>query len=305
MCPQGANYGKHQLRIPMDRISRNSCLFYPCYAIYLGATMSEKLAMPNADREVEKTPGHWVLAQLGKKVLRPGGRELTNRMLNALSISSQDSVVEFAPGMGYTARECLKKSPAHYTAIEQNEQAAEIVRSYLNGQNQTCQIGNAQETKLFSDVATVVYGEAMLTMQSDLRKNEIVSEAARILQSNGRYGIHELCITPDNIDENTKRKIQKAVSQTIQHPAKPITPSEWKTLLEDNGFVVEFEALAPMHLLEPKRVIADEGILGFIKILKNVLTKPQARKRVLGMRKVFKEHSNHLSAIVLVAKKRK
>ncbi|NMU81926.1 SAM-dependent methyltransferase, partial [Vibrio parahaemolyticus] len=90
---------------------------------------------------------------------------------------------------------------------------------------------------------------------------------ARILQSNGRYGIHELCITPDNIDENTKRKIQKAVSQTIQHPAKPITPSEWKTLLEDNGFVVEFEALAPMHLLEPKRVIADEGILGFIKIL--------------------------------------
>ncbi len=206
--------------------------------------------------------------------------------------------------MSYTARLCLEKSPECYTAIEQNEQAAEIVRSYLNGDEQTCKVGKAQDTGLDSKVATVVYGEAMLTMQSDVRKNEIVAEAARILEQGGRYGIHELCISPDTIDQDKKRAIQKEVSDTIQHPAKPLTPSEWKQLMIDNGFEIESEAIAPMHLLEPKRMIDDEGIFGFLKIAKNLLTKPQARSRVIGMRKVFSKHKDNLAAITLVAKKR-
>lgn len=265
--------------------------------------MSHKHAMPNESRQMSKTPGHWVLAQLGKKVLRPGGKELTLKMLQGLNIGSSDQVVEFAPGMGYTARLCLEQSPQSYIAIEQNEQAAAIVRSYLDGQGQNCRVGNAQQTGLATEVATVVYGEAMLTMQTDKRKSEIVAEAARILKAGGRYGIHELCITPDGIDALQKQKIQKQVSETIQHPAKPLTPSEWKQLMRDNGFEIESEAVAPMHLLEPKRMIDDEGIFGFFKIAKNLLLKPQARQRVLGMRRVFKQYGNNLSAITLVVRK--
>ncbi|QQX81432.1 class I SAM-dependent methyltransferase [Shewanella sp. KX20019] len=266
--------------------------------------MSEKLAMPNENRNVSKTPGHWVLAQLGKKVLRPGGKELTEKMLQALKISPVDRVVEFAPGMGYTARLCLEKAPLSYTAIEQNEQAADIVRSYLKGAEQQCKVGNAQQTGLEEGVATVVYGEAMLTMQSDSRKNEIIAEASRILEQGGRYGIHELCISPDSIDPSVKRAIQREVSETIQHPAKPVTPAEWKQLMLDNGFEIEFEAVAPMHLLEPKRMIDDEGVMGFLKIAKNLLTKPDARARVIGMRKVFNKYQQNLAAITLVAKKK-
>ncbi|WP_022941799.1 class I SAM-dependent methyltransferase [Psychromonas hadalis] len=266
--------------------------------------MSEKLVMPNEGRKTSKTPGHWVLAQLGKKVLRPGGKELTLKMLDGLKINSSDHVVEFAPGMGFTARLCLDKSPQKYTAIEQNEQAAEIVRSYLNGQNQTCIIGNAQQTPLEEATASVVYGEAMLTMQTDPRKNEIIAEASRILKSGGRFAIHELCIVPNEIDPTKKQTIQKEVAQTIQHPAKPITPFEWKELIEANGFNIEYEVTAPMHLLEPKRMIDDEGFLGFLNIAKNIILKPEARKRVLGMRKVFRKHRHNLAAITLVATKK-
>ncbi|GAB2657247.1 class I SAM-dependent methyltransferase [Vibrio panuliri] len=266
--------------------------------------MAQKLVTPNEGRKVSKTPGHWVLAQLGKKVLRPGGKELTQKMLHALDITSSDRVIEFAPGMGYTARLCLEKHPQTYTAIEQNEQAVEIVRSYLNGVEQECKVGNAQQTGLEAEVASVVYGEAMLTMQSDNRKNEIIAEACRVLAAGGRYGIHELCIVPDDIDLGTMRAIQREISETIQHPAKPVTPSEWKQLMEDNGFEIEFEAIAPMHLLEPKRMIDDEGILGLLKIVKNLLIRPEARARVVGMRKIFRKHRSHLAAITLVAKKK-
>ncbi|WDZ73455.1 hypothetical protein PWW31_08965 [Vibrio harveyi] len=73
--------------------------------------MSKRLAMPNEGREVTKTPGHWVLAQLGKKVLRPGGKELTQKMLQGLAITRDDRVVEFAPEYGLYGTFVLGKIP--------------------------------------------------------------------------------------------------------------------------------------------------------------------------------------------------
>ena len=42
---------------------------------------STTLARPGEGLKTEKMPGHWVLARLGKRVLRPGGMELTRLML--------------------------------------------------------------------------------------------------------------------------------------------------------------------------------------------------------------------------------
>src|SRR4029450_1142048 len=48
---------------------------------------------PGEGLKTEKMPGHWVLARLGKNVLRPGGMQLTRRMLDALRIQHADDVV--------------------------------------------------------------------------------------------------------------------------------------------------------------------------------------------------------------------
>ena len=64
---------------------------------------SQTTPMPGEELKAEKMPGHWLLAHLGKRVLRPGGRQLTNRMIEALNIRPSDAVIEFAPGLGETA----------------------------------------------------------------------------------------------------------------------------------------------------------------------------------------------------------
>ena len=125
---------------------------------------------PGEGLKMDKMPGHWVLARLGKRVLRPGGMELTRRMLEALAIKRTDEVVEFAPGMGVTARLTLELGPASYTAVERDEGAAKIVSSYLQGNRQRCVVGSASQTGLPEQSATVVYGEAMLTMQTEQTK---------------------------------------------------------------------------------------------------------------------------------------
>ena len=54
------------------------------------------LPLPQSDRDVEHLQGHWLLARIGKRVLRPGGKKLTGRMLAKTELEGKD-VVEFAP----------------------------------------------------------------------------------------------------------------------------------------------------------------------------------------------------------------
>src|ERR1700692_4533291 len=118
--------------------------------------------MPGEDLKAEKMPGHWLLARLGKRVLRPGGRQLTNRMIKALNIRPSDEVIEFAPGLGDTARLTLKRNPSGYTAVERDKDAAALVQTFLQGPEQRCVVGLAEHTGLPDGSATGVYGAARL-----------------------------------------------------------------------------------------------------------------------------------------------
>lgn len=248
-----------------------------------------------------KMPGHWLLAKMGKRVLRPGGLELTRVMLDRLSINSRDAVVEFAPGLGVTARMTLSREPVSYTAVERDDTAAAEVRSYLTGPNQRCQLGSAEQTGLPDQSATVVYGEAMLTMQGPEQKRRVISEAFRLLKSGGRYGIHELSLTPDDLPEAVQEDISREMSRNIHVGARPLTTREWRVLLTGAGFKIESDNTAAMHLLEPRRLIRDEGLYRALRFVFNVIRTPEARKRIFSMRRMFRKHRRHLAAIALVA----
>lgn len=252
---------------------------------------------------MEKMAGHWLLARMGKRVLRPGGLELTHELLAGLAISSDDDVVEFAPGLGVTARLTLASQPRSYTAVERDDRAAATVERYLAGPRQRCVLGTAEQTGLPSGSATVVYGEAMLSMQPATTKARIVGEAARLLKPGGRYGIHELCLVPDDVDESIREAIERDLSDEIHVGVRPLTSQEWGELLASAGLEVTTRSTAPMHLLEPGRLVRDEGILRALRFAWNVATHGAARRRVLKMRGVFRKYKCHLAAIALVGEK--
>jgi ubiquinone/menaquinone biosynthesis C-methylase UbiE len=267
-------------------------------------TSTQTTPMPGEELKAEKMPGHWLLARLGKRVLRPGGRHLTCRMIEALNIGPTDAVIEFAPGLGETARLTLNKKPSNYTAVERDKDAAALVQKFLHGPERRCVVGLAEETGLPDASATVVYGEAMLSMQMPQQKSRIVREAYRLLKPGGRYGIHELCLNPNDLAESTKLEIQHDLSTVIHHGTRPLTIAEWQGLLESEGFLVQAHIKAPMHLLEPWRLIQDEGMLGALRFAFNLLCNRDARRRVLGMRRVFRRNRDNLAAVVFVAQKK-
>lgn len=259
--------------------------------------------IPGQGLDAQKMPGHWLLARLGKRVLRPGGRELTHRMLEALAIGPKDEIVEFAPGLGATARLTLARNPASYTAVERDPTAAERIGRYLGRSKCNVQVGTAEATGLPDGSATVVYGEAMLTMQLAAAKTKIAQEAYRLLKPGGRYAIHELSLTPEDLAENKQQEIAQAISKSIHVGARPLTHSEWRALLEDAGFEIQAELAAPMHLLEPRRLVQDEGLGGALRFVGRVLRDAPARGRVLAMRSVFRKYQANLGAIALIATK--
>lgn len=249
----------------------------------------------------EKLQGHWVLARLGKKVLRPGGRQLTETMLDSVDVTPDDRVVELAPGLGATARALMACKPASYTAVDHDAEAAASTRSVVEPLGGTVLVGPAQHVPLPDGAASVVVGEAMLTMQSDANKAAIVGEAARLLDSGGRYAIHELCLVPDDIDADLAQQIWSDLSRTIHVGARPLTVDAWRALLEASGLTIVAEHRAPMALLAPRRIVADEGALAAGRFFAHLATDRAARQRVTEMRNCFQRWSANLAAISLVA----
>jgi hypothetical protein len=137
-------------------------------------------------------------------------------------------------------------------------------------------------------------------MQTEETKRRIVREAARLLRAGGRYAIHEMCLT-DGVSGEARAEVERALTGVVHHGVKPLTVSEWRRLLEAEGFVVTAVEAAPMALLEPARVVRDEGFFRAVRFAFNVLRDADARRRVFEMRRVFRRQRGNIEAVALTA----
>ena len=83
-----------------------------------------------------------------------------------------------------------------------------------------------------------------------------------------------------------------------------LTAAEWRALLELEGFEVLWHGVEPMALLKMRRNIADEGVGGVLRIMRNVLTHPDLRARVIEMRRVFNTYGDALTGIAFVVRRK-
>ncbi len=267
-------------------------------------TSAAEQLLPGADLRADRMPGHWLLARMGKRVLRPGGRELTNKLLAALDIRPTDHVVELAPGLGSTTNLVLARNPASYLGVDRDPVSAERVGAAMSGPNRRVIQASASETGAADASTDVVFGEAYLTMQPAAAKTRILAELARITKPGGRFGIHEIALVPDSLSPERVEAICSDLGSEIHVNVSPLAVTGWKQIIEDAGFEVRQQYFAPLHLLEPRRLVADEGLWGAIRFASRVARNGDARRRVLAMRSAMRRNASNLQACSLVAVRR-
>lgn len=248
----------------------------------------------------ERMSGHWVLARLGKRVLRPGGRELTDHLLAGLDIGSDDDVVEIAPGLGSTTELVLARNPRSYRGIDRDPAAVSQVARAIAGPNRSVSEASAADTGLESASADVAFGEAYLTMQPDSQKRRIVDELARVVRPGGRIGLHEVSLEGGPVECEAARADLKA---TIKVNVSPLSADGWSELVEEAGFRVLDTWTLPLHLLEPRRLVSDEGFVGAGRFALNLARNSGARRRVLAMRSAMRRHARSLHGFGLIAER--
>ena len=109
---------------------------------------------------------------------------------------------------------------------------------------------------------------------------------------------------PDPATGEVPDAVARDLTGSIKVNVSPMTLDGWRALLAEAGLHVTDEQLAPMHLLEPRRFLADEGLGGTLRFVRNVLRDREARARVLAIRSSMRRHADHLDACVIVAEKR-
>ncbi|MBE9094833.1 cyclopropane-fatty-acyl-phospholipid synthase family protein [Tychonema sp. LEGE 07203] len=257
--------------------------------------------MTNTTLNFKTAPGHVVLAAAGKTMLRPGGKAATEMLFEWADFQPGDTVLELAASFGYSSIALAERFGVKVVGVEKNPDSVVRARANVAAAGLSDRVEIIEGDILHLDRITQefdwVLAEAILTMQSPSGKAKILSGIGDRLKPGGKFLSHEL------LAKNRQSEINKALSEVIRTNSTPLSESDWIAVCQNAGLQVEKSQTGAMGLLNLPRMIDDEGFVGTVRILWNVLSKSQIRDRVLAMRRVFQHYQQDLGYIVICAQK--
>ena len=245
--------------------------------------------------------GHDVLAAAGKKLLRPGGRAATRQLFEWANFQPGETVLELASGLGYSAIALAQTYGVRVVGIEKDPGRVERARANIAAAKLTEQVqiieGNIFQLDQITEQFDYILAEAILTMQSPAGKAALLSAIQNHLKPDGTFLSHELLACQHESD------IHAALAKVLRVNSTPLSEENWIAACETAGLTVTQHQTGEMGLLNPQRMIQDEGLLPTAKIFWNLLIHPGLRQRVLQMRQVFTHYRQDLGYIVLCAQR--
>lgn len=257
--------------------------------------------MTKATLNFQSASGHQVLAAVGKKILRPGGRLATEQLFQWAGFKPGETVLELASSFGYTAIALAQRYKVRVVGVEKNPSSVARARDNVKAAGLTDQIeiieGDIFHLDRIAQQFDYVLAEAILTMQSPSGKAKLLSAIRDRLKPEGKFLSHEL------LARNREAEIHRALAQVIRVNSTPNSESNWLAICEAAGLKVQQHQTGAMGLLNLRQLVQDEGIIDTMRILWNILSCPELRERVLAMRRVFQQYQQDLGYIVLCAKR--
>lgn len=250
----------------------------------------------------ETATGHQVMAAAGKKILRPGGKAATEQLFQWAGFQPGETVLELAASFGYSAIALAKRYGVRVVGVEKNPESVARARANIQAAGLEDQVqvieGDIFHLEQISGQFDYVLAEAILTMQSLPAKVKILSGVRDRLKPGGKFLSHEL------LAKEREEEIHRALATTLRVNSTPLSESNWMDTCEAAGLQVLYHQTGDMRLLNPTRIIQDEGLKDAIKFFWNVLTQAGVRHRLLAIRRVFKQYRQELGYIAVYAERK-
>lgn len=226
----------------------------------------------------------------------------TQQLLRLANLKPGETVLEVAASFGETAIALSKQFGVRVIGIEKSPDSVVRARANIEAAGVTSLVkvieGDIFQLDRISEQFDYVLAEAILTMQSPIGKAKALRNIHDRLKPNGRFLSHELMVRSDR-----EAEIHQALAQTLRVNSAPLTEARWIEAFETAGLNVLQYQIGEMGLLDPTRLIKDEGWLDAARFFWNLLTQTQLRQRILAMRKIFQQYKQDLGYITLIAVK--
>ncbi len=244
--------------------------------------------------------GHVFLARLGKRRLRPGGREATDWLMKRGRLGAGTEVLEVACNMGTTTAELVKRYGCRVTALDLDPDALEKARRNLAAAGTADRVtfveGDATKLPFPDGRFDVVVNEAMLTMLTPENRARAVSEYFRVLKEGGVLLTHDVMLMEDSPE------LVQGLSRAINVRVYPLTEAGWRGVFEACGFGNLQVRNGPVTLMTLGGMIYDEGLWGALRVFLNG-RKKENREFFGRMSGFFGEHRRRLNYIAVVSTK--
>lgn len=213
-----------------------------------------------------------------------------------------ETVLELAASFGYSAIALAQRYGVRVVGIEKNLDSVARAQANVAAAGLTQQVkiiqGDIFHLERISEQFDYVLAEAILTMQSNVGKAKILAGICDRLKPGGQFLSHELRAEDTHADA-----IHRELSAAIRVNAAPLSTDGWITLIQRAKLTVKNHDSGPMLLLNPSRIVQEEGLPTLLTMAWNMLTQPELRQRIFSMRETFVRHGSNLGYVALTARK--
>jgi ubiquinone/menaquinone biosynthesis C-methylase UbiE len=250
--------------------------------------------------ELKLLDPYTLLAVLGKRVIRPGGRGSSETIFRMADFQAGQKVLDIGCGVGATAIEIACRFGCHVTAVDIDKRMVEYARKNIRGAGVADRITLKQcdmQALPFADhVFDVVTIEAVSMFTPHQQAS--IQEAVRVCRPGGYVFDHEF-VWAKSPPVDLRHVFDAMVCPGMSFE----TEREWSELYQSAGQEDIRAVPVPFDVLTPRGMLRDEGVTGTVAFIGRTISRWVYIRRMLWLIKVLVKVSPYLSSVVIASTK--
>lgn len=236
-------------------------------------------------------------------LVEPGGDEVAARVLEGLRLTAGERVVELAAGLGTTSVRVVAAGVGGLIAVEPDPLAIDRLRDRVAGPGRTVRDRPVAATGLPDGSAAAVVVGAGLSVLGHEEKLAVVREAARLLRTGGRLGLHELAMVPPHEGEEAERSLADALVADGGPLLRPLTTDGWRALVAEAGLVSVGITLGALRPRPVRDLMREAGVRTAVALVRELALDQDLRREGERLRAALELNAGGLRAVAVLAER--